>query len=164
MAIWNEFHECVHKMKYIIYVLCKHCNISYVYPEFVGRAEDHGIIRSISRHLIKCISYNTQKNKGKISDFKSRMKMNQTMLDDYNDNTMIDKVLKFFISGNIAFNQIDNPYFQDLIYYEEMKIKDSKINRKSVHARLTEIGREVKEDFMIILMKNNSKINLILDC
>jgi len=92
------------------------------------------------------------------------MKMNQTMLDDYNDNTMIDKVLKFFISGNIAFNQIDNPYFQDLIYYEEMKIKDSKINRKSVHARLTEIGREVKEDFMIILMKNNSKINLILDC
>ena len=66
--------------------------------EFVGKTENRGIIRSISRHLIKCISYNTQKNKGKISDFTSRMKIDQTILDDYNDDTMIDKVLKFFIS------------------------------------------------------------------
>ena len=54
----------------------------------------------------------------------SRMKMNQIILDDYNDNTMIDKILKFFISRNIIFNQIDNSYFQDLIHHEEMKIKD----------------------------------------
>ena len=76
---------------------------------------------------------------------------------------MIDKILKFFISGNIAFNQVDNSYFQDLIYHEEMKIKDLKINRKLVHTRLTEVEYEVKENFMIILMKNDFKINLILN-
>ena len=66
--------------------------------EFIEKVEDRGIIRSISRYLIKCISYNTQKNKGKISDFTSRMKIDQIILDDYNDDIMIDKVLKFFIS------------------------------------------------------------------
>ena len=78
-------------------MLCKYYNTSYVHLEFIGKAEDHGIIRSMSRYLIKCISYNTQKNKGKISDFMSRMKADQITLDDYNDDTMIDKVLKFFI-------------------------------------------------------------------
>ena len=161
--MWNEFHECVHKMKHTIHVLCKHCNMSYVHPGSIGKAEDHGTTRSMSRHLTKCISYNTQKNKWKISDFMSHMEVGQTTLDDYNDDTMVDKVLKFFISGNIAFNQANNPYFQDLIHHEEVKIKDSKINRKSVHTRLTEVEREAKEDFMITLMKNDSKINLTLN-
>ena len=93
----------------------------------------------------------------------SHMEVGQTTLDDYNDDTMVDKVLKFFISGNIAFNQVDNSYFQDLIYHKEMKIKDLKINRKLVYTRLTEVEYEVKENFMIILMKNDFKINLILN-
>ena len=76
---------------------------------------------------------------------------------------MIDKILKFFISGNITFNQVDNSYFQDLIYHEEMKIKDLKINWKSIHTWLTEVEYEIKENLMIILMKNDFKINLILN-
>ena len=31
------------------------------------------------------------------------------------DDDILTKVLKFFISGNIAFNQADNSYFQELI-------------------------------------------------
>ena len=50
-----------------------------------------------------------------------------------------------------------------MIYHEEIKIKDSKINRKLVHTWLIEIEYEAKEDLMIILMKNNFKINLILN-
>ena len=94
----------------------------------------------------------------------SHMEVGQTTLDDYNDDTMVDKVLKFFISGNIAFNQADNPYFQDLIHHGEVKVKGPKVNRKSVHAWLTEVGCEAKEDLMVTLMENDSKISLALDC
>ena len=67
---------------------------------------------------------------------------------------MVDKVLKFFISGNVALNQADNPYFQDLIRHAEAKVKGPKVNRNSVCARLNEVGLDAKEDF----------ISLALDC
>ena len=44
-----------------------------------------------------------------MSSFQSRLESGQTSLADYDDDTMVDKTLKFFISGNIAFNQADNP-------------------------------------------------------
>ena len=90
--------------------------------------------------------------------------MGQTILEDYDNDSMVDKVLKFFISGNVAFNQVDNPYFQDLIRHPEAKVKGPKVNRKSVHARLNEVGLDAKEDLMITLMENDSKISLVLDC
>ena len=37
------------------------------------------------------------------SDLAAHMEAGQTTLDDYND-SMVDKVLKFFISGNVAYN------------------------------------------------------------
>jgi hypothetical protein len=76
---------------------------------------------------------------------------------------MMDKVLKFFISGNIIFNQADNPHFQILIRYHDIKERDPKVNRKSIYSRLSIITMDIKEDLMIILMENDSKISLILD-
>jgi hypothetical protein len=162
--MWVEFHECVHKTKHTTHVVCKHCSKSYTHPGCVGKAEEGGTTRSMSRHLIKCTSYNTKKNKEKISDFTSRMEKGQTILDDYDNASIVDKVLKFFISGNIAFNQADNPYFQDLIRHAEARAPDPKINRKSVRTRLTQVGQDAKEDLMITLIENDSKISLALDC
>ena len=45
-------------MKYIIYILYKYCNMSYMHSRSIGKAEDHGIIRLMSRYLIKYIFYN----------------------------------------------------------------------------------------------------------
>ena len=45
--------------------------------------------------------------------------MGHTILDDYDNDSMVDEVLKFFILGNIALNQADNPYFQDSIRHAE---------------------------------------------
>ena len=115
-------------MKYIIYIFCKYCNKSYAYPSSIEKDENGNTIRSISRHLINCISYNIKKKKIKVFDFAARMKMSKTILDDYNNDSMIDKILKFFISGNIIFNQVNNSYFQVFICYTKMRVKDSKIN------------------------------------
>ena len=117
---------------------------SFTHPGSVGKAENGSTTRSMSRHLTNCISYSTKKNKIKASDFAARREAGQTILDDYDNDSMVDKVLKFFISGNVAFNQADNPYFQDLIRHAEAKVPGPKINRKSVRARLTRswIGRQ----------------------
>lgn len=83
--MWVEFHECVHKTKHTTHVVCKHCSKSYTHPDCVGKAEEGGTTRSMSRHLTKCNSYNTKKNNKKISDFTSRVEEGQTTLDDYDN-------------------------------------------------------------------------------
>ena len=57
-----HFERSVHKTKYIIHVICKHCSKSYTHLDCVGKAEEDGITRSMSRHLTKCASYNTVMN------------------------------------------------------------------------------------------------------
>ena len=79
------------------------------------------------------------------------------------DNDQLTKVLKFFISGNITFNEANNPYFQDLIWTAH-GTKNQPINRKNVWERLSEVALTVKEDLMISLMENESKVSLALDC
>jgi hypothetical protein len=80
------------------------------------------------------------------------------------DDDILNKVLRFFISGNIAFNQADNPYFQELIQTAHVKANQPVINRKNIRERLRKLAVTAKEDLMIALMENESKISLALDC
>ena len=163
--MWDEFHEAVHKSKYTCHVLCKHCDKSYGHPTTLGKATDSGTTKSMSRHLQTCKRYNDKKgDRERMLDFESRLESGQTTLADYDNDTMVEKTLKFFISGNIAFNQADNPYFQDLIRHGQVKIKGPKVNRKSVRAQLSEVGANATEDLMATLMANDSKVSLALDC
>ena len=80
-------------------------------------------------------------------------------------NEVMDRILKFFISGNIAFNQADNPYFRELV----VLIKCSndlnvKVNRSNITTRLHSSTAEGKTELMNALMNNKSKISLALDC
>ncbi len=79
------------------------------------------------------------------------------------DDDILTKVLKFFISGNITFNQADNPYFQELIQTASGKANQL-INHKNIWERLKKLMLTVKEDLMVSLMENESKISLALDC
>ena len=47
------------------------------------------------------------------------------------DDDILIKALKFFISGNITFNQADNPYFQELIQTAHDKANQP-INHKNI--------------------------------
>ena len=126
-------------MRHTTHMVCKHCSKSFMHSRSVGKDDNSGTTSSLSRHLTICKSYNTQTNTTKTSRLAARLQENQTTFEDYNNDSMIDKTLKFFISGNVAFNQADNSYFQDLIRHEEERVKDLKINRKSVRSRLTVI-------------------------
>lgn len=123
--LWAAFHEAVHKTKYTCHVLCKYCDRAFAHPSTVGKLADSGTTKSMTRHLLMCERYKHKKHdQQRMSSFQSRLESGQTSLADYDDDTMVDKTLKFFISGNIAFNQADNPYFQDLIRHGEAKKGD----------------------------------------
>jgi len=80
------------------------------------------------------------------------------------DDDILNKILKFFISGNIAFNQADNPYFLELIQTAHVRAKQPVINRKNIRERLRKLAATAKEDLMMALIENDSKISLTLDC
>src|SRR6266496_2354965 len=69
---------------------------------------------------------------------------------------MIDKVLDFFITFNQA-------AFQELLGMIKVEGQFMKVNRKLVHERLDFHAEKTRENLMIHLMKNNSKISLSLD-
>ena len=83
---------------------------------------------------------------------------------DISADDIVDKVLNFFISGNIAFMQADNPEFQELVSMVKIDGKTPSISRKSIRERLNFHAQKAKEDLMVKLMENESKISLALDC
>ena len=50
---------------------------------------------------------------------------------------ILDKTLDFFISGNIAFNQADNPHFQALMAEIQVDGASVVINRHNIRQRLS---------------------------
>jgi len=159
--MWAQYYECVHKRKGTVHVVCKYCHKPFLHPNTIGKntGATGGATTSLSRHLKECASYIKQKptSQSSITDFTAHA--TAKMVDD----DLLTKVLKFFISGNIAFNQADNPYFQDLIRTAH-GTKNQPVNRKNVRERLSEVASTAKEDLMISLMQNESKVSLALDC
>ena len=145
----------------MVHVVCKYCHKPFLHPNMIGKntGVTGGATTSLSHHLKECMAYIKQKptSQSSITDFTTHATVKKV------DDDLLTKVLKFFISGNIAFNQADNPYFQDLIQSAH-GTKNQLANRKNVRERLSEVASTVKEDLMISLMENESKVSLVLDC
>ena len=77
---------------------------------------------------------------------------------------VLDKVLDFFISGNIAFNQADNHYFEGLVSLIKVNDEQVIVNRHNITKRLHDHAVNAKEDLMARLMSNDSKISISMDC
>jgi hypothetical protein len=143
-------------------VVCRHCRReNYSHPNKIGNNPEAtgGSTSSLSRHLQKCIEYKKQRSstQSTMIDFTIPMKANKV------EDDLRTKVLKFFISGNIAFNQADNPHFQDLLRSGQGK-NHQVVNRRNLREKLTELASDATEDLIVSLMENQSKISLALDC
>lgn len=163
--MWLEFYECIHKKRGTIHVVCKHCRKAFIHPNKIGKNVDGKSIpgsttTSMSRHLKECVTYQKQQS----SSQKSMDEFTDRTIANPIDDDILNKALRFFISGNIAFNQADNPYFQELIQTAHVKANQPVINRKNIRARLKKLAVTAKEDLMIALIENESKISLALDC
>jgi hypothetical protein len=79
-------------------------------------------------------------------------------------NDVLDKVLNFFISGNIAFNQADNHYFDELISLIKINDENVKVNRDNITKWLYNHSRDAQDNLMACLMSNDSRISISMDC
>jgi len=120
----------------------------------------------MSRHQSSCKrlkpSSHGQSNISKL--FENQRVTGNEATNPVTENDVKDAVLNFFISGNIPFNQADNPEFQKLISMIEVKGRRVTINRKNVRARLTEQAAIAKQNLKDELTANTSRVSLAMDC
>jgi hypothetical protein len=83
--------------------------------------------------------------------------------DSLTEDDVKDAVLNFFISGNIPFNQADNPEFRKMISMVKLKGRLVTVNRKIVRARLAKQAAKAKQDLKDELAANTSRVSLAMD-
>ena len=97
----------------------------------------------MSRHLSLCTNY--RKVSGKLStSIDSKSFQHHETKADISTDDVVDKVLNFFVSENIAFMQVDNPEFQELVSIVKIDGKTPSISRKSIHKRLNFHAQKAK--------------------
>ena len=83
-----------------------------------------------------------------------------------NQNLITELILKFFISGNISFQQGENEYLQRLI--KLIPIDGNTFarcpSREVIRSRLTQHADIAADDLKSMLLDNDSKVSLALDC
>jgi len=76
-----------------------------------------------------------------------------------------DEILKFFISGNIPFNQAENEHFRKLISFIQIKNRPVEgPSPKFIRKTLTSKAESARENLRTIIAANSSRISLALDC
>jgi hypothetical protein len=173
--VWKQFEECLDTQKQTPILQCKHCQKYIAHPLAIGKGgkaesvkkSSSGTTTSLTRHLGICGRYQRSIGKEKTGSVTEYFQSSHSQRETTNRLTkydVLDKVLNFFISGNIAFNQADNPWFQELIALITVNDNPVIVNRDNITKRLHDHANVAREDLMTRLMTNDSKINLALDC
>ena len=128
-------------------VQCKYCGDILDHPLLVGMTDNKiktgtsGVTTGSSRHYKVCKKGPKHLENVRNGMNKYSMKKRQTITKD----VILDKTLDFFISGNIAFNQADNPHFQALMAEIQVDGAAVVINRHNVRQRLsTQVNSDVQ--------------------
>ena len=118
---------------------------------------------TIARHLKDCGAYNRTQRSGSASHvpFFTKREPKPEIMQTY----IHDKVLKFFISGNIPFNQAENKELKDLLSLIQVNGQPyDPPSRKILRSNLTSWAELAKQELKKLLQENDSKISLALDC
>jgi hypothetical protein len=122
---------------------------------------------SILRHYPKCNAYLLFKRRVSEATLSGFVDNNQqAQLRQTVTKAMIEEeVLKYVISGNIPFTQVENEHFRKLISCIQVNNHPTTApSRKVIRSRLSVQSELAKENLKNILKANSSKISLALDC
>ena len=162
---WQHYDEGVHRTTGTPHCLCKYCHNPIMHPYTVPTNPTN----SIARHYPKCRQYKAYIRRG--SDPQSTMSSYfqpaglQLQGNELTKATVEEEILKYIISGNISFNQVENQHFRNIISFIQIKNKSVQTpSRKVIRARLFSKSEQVRENLRTTLAVNTSKISLALDC
>ena len=151
---WESFYEGVNRTTGQPRCICKRCGIQFNHPKVKGSAG------SLSKHVKESCKRNMQY--GPMDTF-AIISKERTQVDQ---NSITELILKLFISGNISFQQGENEYLQRLI--QLIPIDDNTFarcpSRKVIRSRLTQNVDNATDDLKDMLLGNDSKVSLALDC
>lgn len=142
---------------------CKHCRKVMAHPD----RNDQKTTTSMSRHLKSCKKYISAQSavRHRIGEVPAFFATQNALRNTLTKEIIDEQILKFFISGNIPFNQADNEHFWKLISWIEVNRGPASCpSRKVIRVRLTNHAVHGKEDLKYTLSVNKSKISLALDC
>jgi len=125
---------------------------------------------SIARHYPKCREYKrsieqpSQSQSTLISFMRSAPKSRERA-DELTKAIIEDEILKFFISGNIPFAQVENEHFRKLISFIEIGNRCMEApSRKVIRKRLCSKAELARDNLRTVIAANSSRISLALDC
>ena len=155
------FWEGVHRTSGEPRAICRACHRDFRHPKH----NHQSTTTELNRHLSHCLPYlhSNSATAGATLDFNIRKKKIHNQ--ELTSANVHDQVLKFFISGNIPFQQVDNPQFKELLSFIKIHGQDYVTQtRKTLRTNLTSWCELAKQDLTTILCQNDSKVSLALDC
>jgi hypothetical protein len=162
---WNEYRAIFQFASKPQALRCKHCSQTFSHPRRHGDMTTTPIKNHIEK---RCAAYKRKNShhQASASNISAFLKgdPNQTS-SSITQEEVEEQILKFFISGNIAFNQADNPHFRKLIEMIEVNGKPARApGRTTIRARLSHYSQLSDVALIKVLAENKSKISLALDC
>jgi hypothetical protein len=162
---WGEFHEGIHLITGLPIVICMHCRELLPHPwKKVSKPTTR-----LNSHIKDCRAYQHRHHQetggatsSSVAEFFSTYNRRCSSLTKLQ---IEDQVLKFFISANIPFRQLENEHFRELVSWININGHPARSpSRKIIRARLTSHAILAKENLKILLKSNKSKISVALDC
>jgi hypothetical protein len=152
---WDGFAEVCDENAKVPKVSCKHCHKTYQHPRACGPG---GPTTTLSNHLKRHTSVSTAATAGVILPFVA-------VQTTYTVKQVEDLVVKFFITGNIAFAQAENPFFKQLIAMIKTATGMAKSpSRFTIRRRLKEGAQIALVDTRDQLAIQDGKVSIALDC
>jgi hypothetical protein len=164
--VWLEIHEAIHNKSGHPFAFCKHCKKVFLHPRRVVG----GTSSSLQTHVFdRCPRYHIHKHQfdstsriGNLNDFFSSTSgsrpepITQARIDEL--------LLKYHISGNIPFRQVENQYLKELVSLIEInKLQAKTPGRNTLRARLSKYSKMGVDKLKEVLQANKSRISLALD-
>lgn len=164
--IWKYFHEVLDPAG-LPAAKCKGCRTVFKHPGSYGNTFS---TTALIRHTNLCLNLKRHKQSSSSTSgsdiskwFEQQNQKDSSHSNPITEADVKDAILKFFISGNIPFNQADNPEFRKLVQMIKVNGDSVTINRKNIRARLTEQAARAKEELKQELASNTSRISLAMD-
>jgi len=162
---WQHYDEGVHRTTGIPHCLCKYCHDPVMHPYTVPTNPTN----SIARHYPKCKQYKAHvRGDSELQSTMSSYFQPAELQPQGNELTQArveEEILKYVISGNIPFNQVENQHFRNIISFIQIRNKPVQTpSRKVIRARLSSKSEQASVNLRATLAANTSKISLALDC
>jgi len=129
---------------------------------------------SLKRHFPKCKEYLRAQQRGSDAQSSStfthywdnyQSAQNRRGTEIVTKPMLEEEILKFVISANIPFNQVENEHFRRIISWIQINQHPAQApSRKVVRARLASTSESARKNLRNTLIANSSKISLALDC